>query len=495
MSLIELSPSDKLYLQIMDDLHSNWNPHSGQVKVGMPLIKKDVNTLFIQCGRKWGKTDFAIYLLWRHALLHPGSTCYYITPELSHGREIIWHNSRLTQFGREKDGMGRIIPGGKEPLRKYIKHVSNVDSRLTLKNGSTIKIVGSENWAAANGLTPDFVVYDEFKVFHTQFHNEMNPNRIVRKAPLVIIGTPPKSGDRNAEQYLEFAEECSNRSDAFHIIASSYDNPFTPRDEIDREIEKLRLRGEDDVVEREYFGKIAVGGRNAIFPMFDEKQIKPHKELLDAITKDRKKLDWFCITDPGSTTCFAVLLGCINPYTKHLFIMDEIYEVDQENTTVRSIYPRIDAKMAELFPYSSVEDDWCKVYDEAAAWFSTEVMHQYGVYFMPTAKHMNKKEHGLSLIKDQLIHGLVSISDRCKKLKWEIQNYVKDGKGNIPKRNDHLIDCWRYLNAAANYNMVEVLETLKQKNDDNRRYYSMKDDYKALKKHDDWTFNILPWED
>ena len=52
-----------------------------------------------------------------------------------------------------------------------------------------------------------------------------------------------------------------------------------------------------------------------------------------------------------------------------------------ENTTVRSIYPRIDAKMAELFPYSSVEDDWCKVYDEAAAWFSTEVMHQYGINF------------------------------------------------------------------------------------------------------------------
>jgi hypothetical protein len=151
--------------------------------------------------------------------------------------------------------------------------------------------------------------------------------------------------------------------------------------------------------------------------------------------------------------------------------------------------------MAELFPHSSVEDDWCKVYDEAAAWFSTEVMHQYGIYFMPTAKHMNKKDHGLSLIKDQLIHGLVSISDRCVKLNWEMQNYIKDSKGNIPKKNDHLIDCWRYLNAAANYNMIEVLETLKQKNDDDRRYYSMEDDYKSLKKHDDWTFNILPWED
>ena len=45
--MIELSPSDKLYLQIMDDLHTHWNPHPGQIKVGASLIKGDVNTLFV----------------------------------------------------------------------------------------------------------------------------------------------------------------------------------------------------------------------------------------------------------------------------------------------------------------------------------------------------------------------------------------------------------------------------------------------------------------
>ena len=82
--MINLTKEDKLYLQIMDDLHTFWQPHSGQLEVGRPLIEGKVSTLFVQCGRKWGKTDFAVYLLWRHALLQPGSTCYYITPELSH---------------------------------------------------------------------------------------------------------------------------------------------------------------------------------------------------------------------------------------------------------------------------------------------------------------------------------------------------------------------------------------------------------------------------
>ena len=157
------------------------------------------------------------------------------------------------------------------------------------------------------------------------------------------------------------------------------------------------------------------------------------------------------------------------------------------------MYPRIEAKMKELHPNGDIEEDWIKVYDEAAAWFATEVMGQYGIYFSPTAKHMHKKDHGLSLIKDQLIHNFVTISDRCIKLKWEVQNYVKTDKGDIPKKHDHLIDGWRYLNAAAHYNMHEAIERKKEMSD--RRGYTPKEDLKNLRNEVDWTFNIFDWED
>ena len=62
---------------------------------------------------------------------------------------------------------------------------------------------------------------------------------------------------------------------------------------------------------------------------------------------------------------------------------------------------------------------------------------------------MSRKEAGLSLIKDQMLENLAMISDRCKNLIWEVENYIKDKNGNIPKKADHLIDCWRYGNAAA----------------------------------------------
>ena len=107
---------------------------------------------------------------------------------------------------------------------------------------------------------------------------------------------------------------------------------------------------------------------------------------------------------------------------------------------------------------------------------------------MPTQKHLNKKEHGLSLIKDLLIHDMVVISDRCEDLIKEMEKYAKDDKGMIPKKDDHLIDCFRYLLGAANYDMVEVLERKRQENEDLRgRFRHYAQDKQMWSNYDDWT--------
>ena len=187
--------------------------------------------------------------------------------------------------------------------------------------------------------------------------------------------------------------------------------------------------------------------------------------MMQEISRDRSKLEYYVVTDPGTTTCFAALFVALNPYTRKVYILDEIYETDQQYTSVSEMYPRIYSKTQELYPGSDFEEDWMKCYDEAAAWFANEVMQQYGIYFIPTDKRHNKKENGLSLIKDQLIHDLIVVSDRCEKWWWEHEQYAKDDKGNLPKRNDHLIDCTRYFNGIAHYSMVEVMEALKVKRD------------------------------
>jgi len=467
MSNVILNPNDQQYLQIMEDLNLpnqrgtkagiSSRLHGKQIECLMSLYRDNKNLLVLACGRKFGKSEIACYVLWRHALLNPGSACYYVGPESTHARKIVWDKGRLQKFlGKAGD--------------KYVASLQNVVMKIQLKNGSFIQVIGSDNWASANGLDPNIVVYDEFKAFNHRWHTEFNPNRIANNAPLVIIGTLPKVGDPNKDEYesvMDFASR-DKKNSAVHVY-STFDNPVLMNDPAlraatEREIEVLRARGEEDVVQREYFSKIIPGGSRAVFPMLTSEVVQPAIKLVEEISRDRKKLEWFCITDPGTTTCFAALIGCINPYTRKIYILDEIYEKDQNMTSVRMMYPRIEELMKKYNPGASIHDDWIKVFDEAAAWFANEVMQQYGVYFMPTMKHVHHKDAGISLIKDILIHKLVVISDKCEHLYDEMSKYAKDDKGNIPKRNDHLIDCLRYMLGATNYNMQEVLES--NKNDD-----------------------------
>jgi hypothetical protein len=425
--------------------------HENQVRGLESLYVENKKLIFYPCGRKFGKSELAGYVLWRHALLNPHSLCYYIAPENTQGRKIMWDGQRFQRF------MG-------EDTKKYIDRISNLEMKVKLKNGSIIQIFGSENYAAANGLTPSIAVYDEFKVFHPRFHTEFDPNRAAKAAPLVIIGTMPTPGDKNIDEYndlLHYAQE-NPKTCAVHVF-TTWDNPINHLPDrklaIETQIEILRARGEEDVVQREYYSKIIPGGSRAIFPMLSkERHVHPHDDCFQEIKNDISKMEWFCVTDPGTTTCFAALIGCVNPYSRKIYILDELYEKDQKMTSTRMIYPRLEALMKKYNPLASIHDDWIKVYDEAAAWFSSEAMQQYGVYFIPTEKHVNKKEAGLSLIKDVLVHDLVSISDNCTHLYDEMIKYAKDQKGNIPNRNDHLIDCFRYLLGASNYNMIEALE-------------------------------------
>jgi hypothetical protein len=430
----------------------------------------------LPCGRKFGKTDVASFVLWHKALHTPGSACYYIAPEGSHGRKIVWDTQRLQKF------MGANT-------KKYIKTIKDMEMKIVLNNGSFIQVMGSENWAAANGLTPAIAVYDEFKAFHPQWHVEFSPNRAAKAAPLLIIGTLPKPGDRNIDQYNQVLEYCKKTKGCAVIYKTTWDNPINHLPEqkaiIEAEIQRLRDHGDEDVVQREYYSKIVAGGSSAVFPMLTDAHKVQHHKILEEIKKDIKKLNFYCIADPGTTTCFAVLFAALNPYNKKMYILGEIYEKSQKATSTRIIYPRMRLKMQELNPYIE-EDDWFKVYDEAGAWFANEVLVTYSTTFFKTEKRQGDKEEGLSVIKDMLIHNSVIISDTCENLFNEMKMYAKDIKGNIPKKNDHLIDCYRYLIQAANYDFNSVIEYVKLKEPVEEGRFK-KYGQEEIEEGDDWT--------
>lgn len=403
-------------------------------------------------------SELMAYLLWRWAWTYPGSENYYFAPFMKQAREIMWASRRIQSFGPWE----------------WVESVNDTEMRIRFNNGSFIKLEGSDNDQALRGIKPrGLVIYDEYKDFRPEFHDAMDPNRAAHDAPLLVIGTPPEFENHFNVMQADFQSSPNKRFFRFPTEA----NPHISKEWLAQKKAELYARGDGDQWEREYMALNVRGGHRSIFPMLDPSKHKhPHDTLIAKIHRDRKKLEWFAWADPAGASCFAVLFVAINPYTRDIYVLDEIYETKQANMSVKNIGERMLAIVDDLY---DVREAWRFGYDEAEAWFRNEMLDHFSIHFEPTQKAKSDKTTGLSLIKDTLLAGKLHLSDRCVKLWWEMENYRKDDNGKIPKLNDHALDCLRYVFSASYYHLNPSEEVLKE-SDPMWRGAKIEDDFPGM---------------
>lgn len=431
------------YAAILRALNSRWTPHAGQVPIGKAVFGEGVRKVFLSCGRQFGKTEFAIYSILRYAATNPDSMCLYVGPKQKQVEDITWQRFM------------RMLP----PELKANALIGNRE--IHFPNGAVIYVRGSNEPDALRGITPQFVVYEEFKDFNPRFHDDIcGPAIEARNAKLLIIGTPPEEYTFFVRIWEEFKTEDQSEYRCFE--GATLDNPHNNRKNVLKEIAKLRIRGEEAKIQREYYGRFVRGGAGSVFPMFSpEKHVRAHELIMKhSIEKDRADFEWHLMADPGTTTVFGALIIAIHPYTKHVYVLDEIYERDQAYTGTMDIWPLMQEKCYDLYPGSDLESfyDWEKGYDEAAAWFANEMMRNFGISFEKTEKALNKPTAGFSIIKALLNLESITISDRCENLIREIQGLYVDERGKVNRScEDHLVDCLRYTLHAAKYDINETV--------------------------------------
>lgn len=467
--------------KIIGDLNSRWKPHAGQHPIIYAAFGLREPVIVDESGRKKGKSEEIAYFLWRMALTTRPMGHYYFAPEQKQAKEIFWAANRIQTFGPQS----------------YVADINNSEMRIRLVNGAFIKIDGSDNFNAYRGVSDvGSAVYDEYRDFRAEFHKAFGPNLAVHRAPLLVCSTPPEApeGSDEAEHYDSMKIGLVRGRSYFNF--PSWVNPYLDREWLKRERDKLIARGEWDVWAREYEARRVSGGTNAIFPMFaapapldgrpHTKHVRPHAEVMDEVWRDKKKLIWQVIADPGNATVFGVLFRAINPYTRKVYRLAEIYEKNQADTSTSKIMPRIQAIRDELFPgWAAHGVEWEQLYDEAATWFATEALNSFGEHWTATRKGTKDKNEGLSLLKDQMLCGLTVISDACNSLIKEIAGYArKDGK--IPKENDHLIDCDRYGNDFASCDLTPTTEPVAADPDDLPRYRTPEQDFREMAGDDDF---------
>ena len=458
--------------RVVQSLNAKWKPHEAQAQILRRVFRDKRPMTFVVCGRKFGKTEIIAYFLWRLALTRPGGY-YYFVPELKQGREIVWVTNRLQTFGPQSE----------------IESINETEMRIWLKNGSFIKVDGSDNYQARRGIEPHGCAYDEFKDFKPEFHAAMDPNLAVYEAPLLICGTPPET--MTLEHYDALEGQAKRHAD--HFTFPTWCNPHIKRSWLKAKKEELYARGDGHEWEREYGAMRVFGGKHAIFPMFKRVApiVRPHKEIIEEVRRDAKKLIWQVIADPGTTSVFAALFRAINPFNRKVYRLGNLYVTEQIETSTSRMIPRIEEKKEYLLPNWKLRiGEWDdEIYDEAGAWFASEAMASFPDLdhcWVPTQKALKDKKVGLSLIKDQMLHGLYEASDECTDLFKEVEGYIRKPDGTIPKGNDHLIDCDRYGNDGASCDLHPEAEPEKKDPLLKRRAYSPEEDLAGVSDAEEW---------
>jgi predicted phage terminase large subunit-like protein len=166
----------------------------------------------IAAGRRCGKSLYAAYRLLVEALQAEKGHVFYVAQTQGQARDVMW--SVLTDIGRS------VIKTA---------HINNL--QITLVNGATISLKGSDRPDTMRGVSLKFVVLDEFAGMKpTVWEEVLRPALADQKGSAVFIGTP--TGRNHFWDLYQYAELSGDPDwKAWHL--TSFDNPMLDPDEIE----------------------------------------------------------------------------------------------------------------------------------------------------------------------------------------------------------------------------------------------------------------------
>lgn len=438
---------------MLQDLHSKFTPHVGQIAIGRAVFYEKAKKIFVSAGRSFGKSKIVSYIVVRNAKENPGSTNYIFLPFITQGREVYWTPKLLQQLLNEED----------------IQSINNTEMRIILKNGSQIKVCGADNVDSYRGVKPNpnsVIVFEECKDLKEEFITAFLPNLSVNDPILLMVGTPAEF-EGVFSRFMHLAQ--TNPTWRYFHAPTSV-NPHVSKEWLAEEKQRLTNDGEYETYLREYEAVYVKGGKRSVYPWI---LTATRHKLDDIIPKDLNKWRIVLSCDPASTSTFGVVFSFWNEYQKKLIVFDEIYEQTATEMTAKQMFKSIYKK---LKPWRDKVRgiDW--VYDEAAAWFRNEINQLSSkdfegeldddgepykfedIWLSPSRKADFGVEGYIGLVRHVMNKGLLMVTDNCAKFFWEHEGYIKDENNRIPKVNDHLVNAFQYLCGFLGLDFTKKIE-------------------------------------
>lgn len=368
----------------------------------------------VRAGRKFGKTTFS--QKWALDMLRvPNSNHWHIAPTYRQAKLISWEEFK------------RLIPAealGKKP--------NDQDLMITLKNGSRLHLMGSDDPDALRGPSPTSATFEEAAFQKREvWHEIMRPNLMPRKSPVLFIGTP-----KGYNWFYDLEQEARRSVAAgegkwaiFHYTV--YNNPHIDAAEI---ADAKRSCDSDAVWRQEYMAEYESSvGR--VFAAFNEDR--------HVGSVDRPVGDVFRSVDWGMRDDTACLWGYVR--NRKLYIYREYSDNNLSAPAQAEIVKGLTG--TEKVVRTAISHDAAK--EDPAMKGLTVMWHFQNAGITPLRPSSRDKKHSRSMIQELLRQDrLVMDRDKCPKLRKQLFAYEwKDTTMEKPDESvkQDLVDALHYL--------------------------------------------------
>lgn len=367
----------------------------------------------VNCGRRAGKSTVSSLRILQFATDNENKQIWYVAPTYKQAKGIMW--SMLME----------LIPP------EIVSKKNETELSITLTNGSTIYLKGSEDPDKLRGVRIDFCIFDECAFINKwdEVWKVMRPTLADSRADCWFISTP-----NGFNHFKDMAERTDSDWKYFHF--TSYDNPYIPRDEI----EAMKIEMDTDSFQQEIMGEfrkmsgLIYKGFNRDIHMVDVPRLDynwTYTRAIDFGFGHKTALGYFAINSTGT----------------EIYCYDGLYQSGLTTKDMADVVKIKDQGRAITNP----------VADSAQPMMIEELLRE-GVSFSPVEKGPDSVKNGINKLAELLkvrndtgkptimfSKHLTWIADEFEKYRW-VENKSADYITEVPlKRDDDAMDMIRYM--------------------------------------------------
>lgn len=380
--------------------------HQSQRKIAESRARFKV----LRCGRRFGKTTYAVEEMKGACLFEPGPVAYFATTR-DQARDIVW-----AELLENVIGTSNYVAHNEQRLEVTLRRPDGTLNR--------IRLFGWENIETARGKKYSLVVLDELdsmRAFEKQWREIIRATLADYRGRALFMGTP--KGYKSLYR-LEKLSKTNPNYEVFHF--TSFDNPFLSADELD----EMRL----EMTETQFAQEMLAEYHKMEGLIYEEFSRDDHVKECPFVP-----VRWALSIDFGYNHPFVAGIIAIGA--------DDSLHVD------RIVYER---KLSDEKRKEKVRDligdtklDY-QIGDSEDPLAIDTLNRQLNLKIQPVIKGPGSVLEGINKSKSLLHQGRLTMDPSCEDLAWEKENYSwKLDKNDEPldepvKENDDACDMERY---------------------------------------------------